>query len=75
MPTTTHTPLTNVQLEILKSFSHELSTEDLKEFKRILANFFAKRLIHQADKIYDENNWSDEKMDELLNTKLRKHSK
>jgi len=68
------TPLTNVQLEILKSFSHELSSNELKEFRRTLADFFSKRLISEADKAYEENNWNDNKVDELLNTKLRKKS-
>ncbi len=74
MQNTLKTPLTNVQLEILKSFSHQLNSNELVEFKNTLANFFAKRLISEADKIYEQDNWNDNKVDELLNTKLRKKS-
>lgn len=75
MQNTLKTPLTNVQLEILKSFSHQLNSNDLKEFKNTIANFFAKRLISEADKVYEQNNWNDKKVDELLTTKIRKKSK
>ncbi len=43
-------PFTNVQLELLKTFSHQLSESDLIDLKNPLALFFAERLIIQADK-------------------------
>jgi hypothetical protein len=65
-------PLTNAQLELLKTFSHNLSENDLLELRKLLANFFAQKLTQQADKTWDEENWSDEEIDTLLNAKLRK---
>jgi predicted transcriptional regulator len=64
-------PLSNVQLEILKTFSYSLSEQDLAEMKKLLANFFAKRAIALADKVWDEQGWDDKKVENLLNTKLR----
>jgi hypothetical protein len=69
--TTERQPLTNVQLEILKTFSFSLSEQDLAEMNKILANFFAKRAIALADKVWDEQGWDDKKVENLLNTKLR----
>jgi len=69
--TTERQPLTNVQLEILKTFSFSLSEQDLAEMKKILANFFAKRAIALADKAWDEQGWDDKKVENLLNTKMR----
>lgn len=66
-------PFTNVQLELLRTFSHQLSDADLKDLKMTLARFFSDRLIQQADKIYDEKNWTDQKVDQILNNKLRKN--
>ena len=66
-------PFTNVQLELLRTFSHQLSDADLKDLKMTLARFFSERLIQQADKIYDEKKWSDQKVEQLLNTKIRKN--
>ncbi|MCB1189628.1 MAG: hypothetical protein H7A23_17675 [Leptospiraceae bacterium] len=75
MNTSIKQPLSNLQLELLKTFSHQLSENDLYELKKMLASFFAKRLIQQADKVWDEKNWTDQHVDTLLNTKLRKVNK
>ena len=68
-------PLTNTQLEILKAFSYNLDKTELQEFKDLLAQYFAKRAIKSANKVWDEKGWTNEKVDELLNTKLRKTKK
>lgn len=68
-------PLSNVQLELLKIFSYDLNITELKEFKDLVAKYFAKRAINSANKIWDDNNWDDAHVEELLNTKLRKSNK
>lgn len=68
-------PLSNVQLEILKVFSHNLKNQELIELKDVIANFFAKRAINAANKVWDEQNWDNDKVNDLLNTKLRKTKK
>ncbi|MBN8685251.1 MAG: hypothetical protein J0L99_21585 [Chitinophagales bacterium] len=65
-------PLSNVQLELLKTFSHNLNEQDLLALRKVLANFFAERLIAQADQAWEQNNWTDATVEELLHTKLRK---
>ncbi len=65
-------PLSNVQLELLKMFSHQLSEADLVALRTTLAQFFAQRLIAQADAVWDENQWTDTEVDALLKTKMRK---
>jgi len=65
-------PLSNTQLEILKAFSHPLNENDLVELRKTLADFFAKRAVVAANKTWDEKGWTDEDVDRLLNTKLRK---
>lgn len=71
MKTALKQPLTNVQLELLKTFSYQLSSEDIIEFKKNIATFFSKKLIKEADKVWDEKKFDDSKVEELLNTKLR----
>lgn len=66
--------LSNAQLELLKVFSRDLSDHDLAELRQILVSFFYDKLIHDADKAWDENKWNDSKVEELLNTKMRKSS-
>ncbi len=65
-------PLSNVQLEILKAFSYDLSDEELKEFRETIAKYFAQRAIKSADKVWEEKGWMDEDVDRMLNTKMRK---
>lgn len=64
-------PLSNLQLELLKAFSHQLSDEELLELKAMLASFFAKKSIEAANKVWDENNWDEQKVSEVLQTKQR----
>ena len=65
-------PLSNVQLEILKVFSHNLTEEELKEFRDTIAGYFANRAIKSANKVWEEKGWTDEDVDSMLNTKMRK---
>lgn len=67
-------PLSNVQLEILKAFAHDLDQDELIEFKDLIAQYFAHRAIKSADKSWDEKGWTDQTVDSLLQTKLRKKS-
>ena len=68
-------PLSNAQLEILKAFSYNLSKQELVDFKETIANYFAKRAIHAANKVWDEKKWTDTDVDEMLTTKMRKSKK
>ena len=68
-------PLSNVQLEILKVFSYDLSINELKEFKDLIAKYFAERAVQSADKSWDEKGWNNEEVEKILNTKLRKSKK
>ncbi len=74
MQLSVQTSLSNVQLELLKIFSHQLSENDLAELKQVLVHFFAQKLIKQADKVWEEQQWTDEKVATLLHTKMRKNS-
>lgn len=60
------TPLSNVQMELLKLYSTNLSDEDLKELKYQLAKFYAKKAMDMADKVWDEKGYTNEDMDRLL---------
>jgi hypothetical protein len=65
-------PFTNVQLELLKTFSHQLSENDLIELRKTLALFFGQRLVQEADKVWEEKKWDNQLVDKMLHTKMRK---
>lgn len=67
--------LSNLQLEILKAYTHQLSETDLLDLKRTLASFFSQRLIKQADISWDEKEWKDADVDKILGEKMRRKSK
>ncbi|MEZ4511817.1 MAG: hypothetical protein R3C62_08075 [Chloroflexota bacterium] len=44
-----------------------MERQDLLELKQVLANFFARKAIQEADQIWDEQNLTDDDMEEWLN--------
>ncbi len=64
--------LTNLQLEILKTFSRPLPTSQLLEIKALLADYFAKKVDDGIDELFENNNWNvNEKVEEWKNSHLR----
>lgn len=59
-------PLSNIQLELLKLFSREISEEELLEIKQLLTQFFAQRATQKANEVWDNNRWTDEDAERLL---------
>lgn len=47
-------PFTNLQLELLKLYSRNVSDEELRIIQDMLARFFADRATENADKVWDE---------------------
>lgn len=60
-------PLSNVQAELLKLYSTNLSTDELKELKTVLGKYFALKAAKEADKLWDNKKYSNETMDVWLN--------
>lgn len=59
-------PLTNLQLELIKLFSLNLSDEQLMGIKQTLSAYFAERAANEMDRLWDEKKWSNETMDSWL---------
>lgn len=58
--------LTNLQVELLQLFSLNLPDNELLEIKRLLAKHFADKASDEMDRLWEENNWSDDTMDESV---------
>jgi hypothetical protein len=63
--------LSNAQIEILKLMADNLSESELADLKKILLAFKLQRVIQLADKAWDERGWSQETMDQFLQTHMR----
>jgi hypothetical protein len=72
MQTVLKQPFTNVQLELLKTFSHQLPESDLIDLKNTLSQFFAEKLIKSADMTWKDKNWDNNVVEQMLQTKMRK---
>jgi hypothetical protein len=64
-------PLSNIQLELLKLFSRDIKENDLKEIKRLIVKYLSNKLSNEADKVWEDNNWTNEDMDKFLKTHMR----
>jgi len=59
-------PLSNLQIELLQLYSQNVSEEDLIAIKRLLARFFADRASDEMDKLWEEEGWTNDTMDDWL---------
>jgi hypothetical protein len=64
-------PLSNIQLELLKLFSSDIKENDIKEIKRLIVKYLSNKLSNEADKVWEDNNWTNEDMDKFLKTHMR----
>ncbi len=53
-----HSPLNDIQLEILKLFEQAQSEEELKEIKSLLTTYLADKVTRTADKAFDEKDYT-----------------
>ena len=63
--------LSNLQLELLKVFSFELSEEQIKEIKSLLSAYFADKVTSEMDDLFQANNWGEEKIEEWSKEHMR----
>ena len=73
-PISNSNKLTNLQLELLKYFSYNLSEEQLVEIKELLSKYFAEKATREMDKVWDDQGLTNDTMDEWLSEHLRSSS-
>lgn len=61
------THLSNIQKEMLKLYSTDIKEEELKDIKKMIGEYFAKKASKEADEIWEDKGYSDEEMDKWLN--------
>jgi hypothetical protein len=59
--------ISNIQQELLKLYAANIAEADLLQIKRYLAKYFASKAIAEANRIWDEKNYSNGTMNEWLN--------
>lgn len=59
---TSSTPLSNLQLEFLKLFAHNVSEEQLLEIKLLLGQYFAQQATDAMEEVWKEKNLTSQDM-------------
>ena len=64
--------LSNLQLELLKTFSRPLPENQILEIKELLSDYFAKKVDDEMDKLFEENKWEvNDKVEEWKGEHIR----
>ena len=69
------TKLSNLQLELLKLYARNVSDEELKDIRKMLAEYYARKADEEMDRLWKENGWTQETMEEWLKEDLRVRKK
>lgn len=63
--------LTNLQIELIRLFDYQVSDNQIIEIKDLLAKYFADVATSEMDKLWEENQWTNETMESWTNEHLR----
>ena len=55
---------TNAQIELVNWFQLEMTDEEVKELRQILIQHYADKITADVDKLFEENGWGQEKIEE-----------
>lgn len=69
MEETLSTPLNKAQLELLKLFSRVNDEKELNDIKDMVVQYYAKKLLDETDRLWDERGYTQETMNQWLNGK------
>ncbi len=63
--------LTPLQIELVKTFSHSVSEEQVLEIRQLLADYFARKLDEAVDRLSEDQQWTSDVADHWLNEHMR----
>jgi hypothetical protein len=63
--------LTNLQLELIKTFARPIPEHQVIEIRKLLADYFAKKIDDDVDALFETNQWDASKPNEWLKEHLR----
>ncbi len=63
--------LTNLQLELIKLFRYDLNENQILEIKDLLIQYFANKVSNEMDRLWNENNWTNDTMKNWSQEHLR----
>ena len=65
-------PLSNMQMELMKLYSTGVPDEYLTDIRILVAKFLFAKARAKADQLWDEKNYNDTLIDDLIKEQLKK---
>lgn len=63
--------LSNLQLELLKLYPYNVSDNEVRDIKKMLAHYFSNKIDLEMDQLWDANSWSAQTIEGWKNDHLR----
>ena len=63
--------LNEAQLDFLRLLARIKTKDELDELRRIVCEYYARKVDEEMDRLWDEGKWSEEKIEEILHEHLR----
>jgi len=67
-------PLTNLQVELLKLFASNLPEKNLHDLKEMISDYLLDMAREEADKVWEEKNYTKKNADDWLHKKKSRNS-
>ncbi|OJV20166.1 MAG: hypothetical protein BGO21_12360 [Dyadobacter sp. 50-39] len=71
---TVPTRLSNLQSELLKLYAYNVSDAQLKDIRKMLADYFAGKIDAEMDQLWEANNWDDTTIESWKSEHMRSKS-
>lgn len=71
---TVPTRLSNLQNELLKLYAYNVSDAQLKDIRKMLADYFAGKIDAEMDELWEANNWDEQTIETWKSEHMRSKS-
>ncbi|MCE7061044.1 hypothetical protein [Dyadobacter sp. CY343] len=65
------TRLSNLQIELLKLYPYSVSENELRDIRKMLADYFAQKIDIEMDQLWEKNDWNDQTIESWKSEHLR----
>ena len=66
MEATERTVLNQAQLDILQLLGHIKTVEQAEELRKVICDYYARKIDEEMDKLWESGEWSQERIDQIL---------
>lgn len=68
---TVPTRLSNLQNELLKLYAYNVSDDQLRDIRKMLADYFARKIDTEMDRLWETNNWDEQTIESWKSEHMR----